>query len=72
VEALVARASDVPEGLAAGAPGRDAVGAAIELRVWDRRRRRIGETTWLVIPVERWFWTATRSAFAHLGALARY
>lgn len=75
-EALdAAEASDVPEVLAVGASGRDAVGAAIErLRVWDRRATiESVETTWFVIPVERWFMDRDIQSrpFAHLEALAR-
>jgi acyl-homoserine lactone acylase PvdQ len=70
---VVANASDVPGALATGTPGRDAVGAAIErFQVWDRRATVESiETTWFVIPIERWFMDrdAQSRPFAHLEAL---
>jgi penicillin amidase len=76
-EALgAAEASDVPEALAVGAPGRDAVGAAIErLQAWDRGATTESvETSWFVLGLERWFVDyfrrSDRPPFANLEALA--
>jgi acyl-homoserine lactone acylase PvdQ len=66
----------IPAALAPGAPGRAAVGQAIErLQAWDRRAEIASvETTWFVLGIERWFLDyyrrGERPPFAHLEALA--
>ena len=66
--------SQIPAPLAAGSPGRAAVGSVIErLQAWDRRATMESvETTWFVISTERWFMNrdAQSRPFAHLEALA--
>jgi penicillin amidase len=66
----------VPTALAAGTPGRAAVGNAIErLQAWDRRAEiESVEATWFVLGLERWFLDHGRRPdpppLAHLAALA--
>ncbi|HJR52079.1 MAG TPA: penicillin acylase family protein [Gemmatimonadota bacterium] len=69
-----AEAQDVPEALRPGAPGREAVRAAIErIEAWDRRAAiESVETTWWMLGAERWFLNPGLHSrpFAHLQALA--
>ena len=74
-EALAAaEATSVPEALRPGAPGREAVGTAIErIESWDRRAAiESVETTWWMLGAERWFLNPGLQSrpFAHLQALA--
>ena len=73
-EALAtAEGASVPEALRPGAPGREALGAAIErIEAWDRRATiESVETTWWMLGAERWFINPGLQSrpFAHLQAL---